>query len=149
MSAIDTAKEIARIAVTAGLSSEIIELLEKKGVLLTEQIAILERENARLKAKVKELEQKLADLSPQPSGLDKVSLDFLKLLFDHDELSIERSAAALNISKGMTEYHCDLLSQTDMIQQTRFGYESDFGSSPATYALLPKGREYVVKNSKS
>jgi hypothetical protein len=34
MSAIDTAKEIARITVTSGLSKEIIELLEKKTALL-------------------------------------------------------------------------------------------------------------------
>jgi len=147
MSAIDTAKEIARIAVTAGLSSEIIELLEKKGVLLTEQVAVLERENAQLKAKVKELEQKLADLSPTPGGLDKVSLDFLKLLFERDDLSTETIATSLGISKGMAQYHCDLLSEAEMIQQTRIGYESDFGSSPSAYGILLKGRQYVIKNS--
>ena len=147
MSAIDTAKEIARIAVTSGLSSEIIELLEKKGVLLTEQVAVLERENRQVKAKVKELEQQLADLGPASGGLDKVSLDFLKLLFERDELSTEAIAASLGISKGMAEYHRDLLSQADMIQQTRIGVESDFGSSPAAYGILPKGQQYVVKNS--
>lgn len=154
MSAIATAKEIAKIAVTAGLSSEIIDLLEKKSVLLTEQVALLEREkseliseNANFKAKIKELEQKLADLSPPPGGFDKVSLDFLKLLFEHDELSIEAIAASLKISKGMAQYHCDLLSEAEMIQQTRIGYESDLGSSPGVYGILLKGREYVVKNS--
>jgi len=147
MSAIDTAKEIAKIAITSGLSREIIELLEKKIVLLTEQVAALESENANLKTKVKELEQKLADLSPLPGGLDKVSLNFLKLLFEHDELSIEAIAASLKISKGMAQYHCDLLSEAEMIQQTRIGYESDFGSSPGAYGILLKGREYVVKHS--
>jgi len=88
MSAIDTAKEIARIAVTSGLSSEIIELLEKKITLLTEQIATLESENTNLKKKVENLEQQLASLNPQPGGLDQVSFKFLKLLFEHDELSI-------------------------------------------------------------
>lgn len=154
MSAIDTAKEIARIAVTSGLSKDIIELLEKKISLLTEQITMLEREksilgseNANLKKKIKDCEQQLASFSPQPSGLDQVSFNFLKLLFEHDELSIEAVAASLGISKGMAEYHCDLLSQAEMIQQTRIGYESDFGSSPAAYGILPKGRQYVVKNS--
>jgi response regulator of citrate/malate metabolism len=115
--------------------------------LLTEQVAALESENANLKEKIKNLEQKLANLAPQPGGLDKVSLDFLKLLFEHDELSIEAIAASLKISKGIAQYHCDLLSEAGLIQQTRFGYESEFGSSPATYGILLKGRQYVVKNS--
>lgn len=147
MSAIDTAKEIARIAVTLGLSSEIIDLLEKKIVLLTEQITTLESENTNLKKKVQNLEQQLASLSPQPGGLDQVSFKFLKLLFEHDDLSIEEVAASLGISKGMAEYHRDLLSQADMIEQTRIGIETSFGFTPAAYGLLPKGREYVVKNS--
>lgn len=147
MSAIDTAKEITRIVVTSGLSSEIIELLEKKIALLTEQIATLESENANLKKRIKDLEQQLASLSPQPGGLDQVSFNFLKLLFEHDELSIEAVAASLGISKGMAQYHCDLLSQAEMIHQTRIGYESDFSSSPAAYGILPKGRQYVVKSS--
>ena len=49
MSAIDTAKEIARIASTASLGKDVIELLEKKVGLLAEQITTLETENANLK----------------------------------------------------------------------------------------------------
>jgi DNA-binding MarR family transcriptional regulator len=154
MSAIDTAKEIARIAVTSGLSNEIIELLEKKISLLTEQIATLEREksslvsdNTNLQKKIEDLEQQLASLSPQSSGLDQVSLKFLKLLFDRDELSVEDVAASLGISKGLAEYHCDILSKANMIKPIRIGVEDFLGSSPATYGLLPKGREYVIKNS--
>jgi septal ring factor EnvC (AmiA/AmiB activator) len=147
MSAIDTAKEIARITVTSGLSKEIIDLLEKKISLLTEQIATLESENTNLKKKVQEREKQLASLSPQPGGLDQVSFKFLKLLFEHDELSIEEVAASLEISKGIAEYHRDLLSQANMIQRTRIGIKTSFGFTPAAYGLLPKGREYVVKNS--
>ena len=147
MSAIDTAKEIARIAVTSGLSNEIIELLEKKISLLTEQITALETENTNLRKKAQNLEKQLASLSPQPGGLDQVSFKFLKLLFEHDELSIEDVVASLGISKGMAEYHRDLLSQADMIQQTRIGIETSFGFTPAAYGILPKGRQYVVKNS--
>jgi predicted nuclease with TOPRIM domain len=147
MSAIDTAKEIARITVTSGLSKEIIELLEKKISLLTEQITTLESENTNLRKKAQNLEKQLASLSPQPGGLDQVSFTFLKLLFEHDELSMEDMAASLGISKGMAEYHRDLLSQADMIQQTRIGIETSFEFTPAAYGILPKGREYVVKNS--
>ncbi|MGH7827302.1 MAG: hypothetical protein ACREQ7_19255 [Candidatus Binatia bacterium] len=147
MSAIDTAKEIARITVTSGLSKEIIELLEKKISLLTEQVTTLESENTNLKKKVDTLEKQLAGLKSQPEQLDETSFKFLKLLFEHDELSTEDIAAFLGISKGMAEYHRDLLDKVGMIQQTRIGVETSFGSTPAAYGILPKGREYVVKNS--
>ena len=49
MSALDTAKEIIRIGSTAGISKDVIDLLEKKSALLEEQIAALERENSQLK----------------------------------------------------------------------------------------------------
>ena len=147
MSAIDTAKEIARITVTSGLSKDIIELLEKKVSLLTEQVTTLEAENANLKKKVDNLEKQLAGLKSQPGVLDEISFKFLKLLFAHDELSIEDVAASLGISKGMTEYHRDLLSQANMIHQTRVGVIASFGPTAAAYGILPKGREYVVKNS--
>jgi hypothetical protein len=65
MSALDTAKEIVRIGSTAGLSKDVIDLMEKKLVLLTDElanahrrIAQLEIENAQLKT------QKPADLCP-------------------------------------------------------------------------------------
>jgi hypothetical protein len=50
MGALDTAKEFVRIGSTAGLSKDVIDLLEKKAALLAEQVSSLERENAQLKA---------------------------------------------------------------------------------------------------
>ncbi len=60
MSAIDTAKEIVRITSTAGLSKDVIDLLEKKVSLLTEQVTTLEREKTDLKKKIADLEQREA-----------------------------------------------------------------------------------------
>jgi hypothetical protein len=93
------------------------------------------------------LESNLQALKSQPGVLDEISFKFLNLLFDHDELSTEEVAASLGISKGMAEYHRDLLSQANMIQQTRVGVITSFESTPTAYGILPKGREYVVKNS--
>jgi len=45
MSAIDTAKEIGRIASTATLGKDVIDLFEKKVALLAEQVTTLETEN--------------------------------------------------------------------------------------------------------
>ncbi len=106
MSAIDTAKEIARIASTASLGKDVIELLEKKVGLLAEQITTLETEKANLKQKVANLDQQFAG----------DAIRFLKLLFEHDKgLTISQIAGSLGISKGMAEYHHDVLLDAEMV----------------------------------
>jgi len=59
MSAIDTAKEIVRIGSAAGLSKDVIDLMEKKLVLLTDELTNLNRrivqlevENGQLRAQL-------------------------------------------------------------------------------------------------
>jgi hypothetical protein len=64
MSATDTAKEVIRLATTAGLSKDVIDLLEKKSALLTEQVAALERENTQLKLEVAQLRTQLKNSQP-------------------------------------------------------------------------------------
>src|SRR6202011_4152334 len=102
MSAIDTAREIAKIAVTSGLSSEIIGLLEKKVALLTAQVtsltenlALSESENLNLKQKVYDLEQEIDRLRPKKGGLEEGAEAILKVLFEHGRpLSIEQIAGS-------------------------------------------------------
>jgi hypothetical protein len=48
LSALDTTKEILRITSTAGLSKDVIDLLQAKVSLLNEQIVLLEKEKAIL-----------------------------------------------------------------------------------------------------
>lgn len=115
MSALDTAKEIARITVTSGLSTEIITLLEKKIALLTEQITTLESENANLKDKADHLERELEHLRPK-TDLDEQTVGFLKLMFDDDQITVSQIADMLKISKGMAEYHRDILVKAEMIR---------------------------------
>src|SRR5262249_12644146 len=66
MSALDTAKEIGRIAAATTLGKDVIDLLEKKITLLTEQVTTLEAENKNLKVKVHDLEQERNRLQPKP-----------------------------------------------------------------------------------
>jgi hypothetical protein len=68
MSATDTAKEIIRIGSTAGLSKDVIDLLEKKLVLLTEQVALLTSENMQLKLENGQLRTQLKNSQPVAGG---------------------------------------------------------------------------------
>lgn len=138
MGALDTVKEIGRITITSGLSKEIIELLEKKTVLLAEQVATLETENANLKEKVKNLEQELERVRPKGDRLEEGAEKILQLLFENDEESLQYvgvMAGALGMKKGVVQYHCDGL------------YEAEFlgVGGPEMFHLYPKGRAYVVK----
>jgi len=65
MGATDIAKDAIRIATTAGLSKDVIDLLEKKVSLLTDEINNLESENKSLQSKVSTLEAENADLKKQ------------------------------------------------------------------------------------
>jgi DNA-binding transcriptional ArsR family regulator len=142
MSAIDTAKEIARIASTASLGKDVIDLLEKKVGLLAEQITTLETENAKLKQKVANLNQQFA--SARPKGeLHPDAIRFLKLLFEHEEgLTVSQIATSLGISKGMAEYHLDVLLDAEMVD---LSVRMPKGSALAVF-LEAKGRAYLVEH---
>jgi FtsZ-binding cell division protein ZapB len=146
MSAIDTAKEIAKIAVTSGLSTEIIGLLEKKITLLTEQVTALDAENKNLKAKVYDLEQELSSLRPKADRLQEGTERLLQLLFQHDEMTVGEAAALLGCSRGMADYHRGTLMDAGMAVWTRIGIQTDFGESEGAFCVTHEGREYAVKH---
>src|SRR5437764_13620478 len=98
MSAIDTAKEIARIASTATLGKDVIDLLEKKVTLLRDQVTTLETQNTDLKRKVANLGQQLAGVPPK-GELHPDAVRLLKLLFEHDGgVTVSAVAGELGIS---------------------------------------------------
>jgi hypothetical protein len=65
MGAAETAKEIVRIGSTAGLSKDVIDLLEKKLALLMDENIALAKENVVLIAKVSVLENENRNLRTQ------------------------------------------------------------------------------------
>jgi DNA-binding MarR family transcriptional regulator len=142
MSAIDTAKEIARIASTATLGKDVIDLLEKKVALLAEQVTTLETENTNLKQKITNLEQEHAGVPPK-GELHPDAIRFLKLLFKHDRgMTISQIAGSLGISKGMAEYHHDVLVEAGMVSSPVIMPMR----SELTVFLRAKGRAYLVEH---
>jgi regulator of replication initiation timing len=84
MSISDTARDIARMASTAGLSKDVVDLMEKKLALLTgelgdaaQKIAMLEQENAELKKDVAKLQEQLDRAQPQSDRLPPESEQML------------------------------------------------------------------------
>ena len=59
MGGLEIAKEIVRIGSTAGLNKDVVDLLERKSLLLAERVASLERENAELSAQIAQLLERL------------------------------------------------------------------------------------------
>src|SRR6266481_3213840 len=140
MSAIDTAKEIARIASTASLGKDVIDLFEKRVALLAEQVTTLETENANLKQKAADFEQQLAGVRPK-GKLHPDAIRFLKLLFENGGLTISQIAGSLGISKGMVEYHHDVLLDLEMVGLQVVTLKG----SVLTVFLKAKGRAYLVE----
>lgn len=64
MSATDTAKEVVRIATTAGLSKDVIDLMEKKLSLLTSENSELKTKVSALEIEVRQLRGQLANSQP-------------------------------------------------------------------------------------
>src|SRR5438309_668694 len=142
MSAIDTAKEIARIASTARLGKDVIELLEKKVGFVADQITTLETENAQLKQKVANINQQFAGPRPK-SDLHPDAISFLQLLFEHDKgFTVSQIAGSLGISKGMAAYHHDILLDAEMVGPS---VRMPKGTALKVF-LEAKGRAYLVEH---
>jgi predicted DNA-binding transcriptional regulator len=147
MNPADIAKDAIRIVTTAGLSKDVIDLLEKKVALLTDTISMLDQEksvlngeNVKLQKQIVDLQEELDRLRPKQDGLEEVEVKFLQLLAQHNFMSVREIAASLGISKVKAEYHRDELKKkallrTPMIVQA--GQEA--------YALGEKGRAYLAK----
>jgi hypothetical protein len=122
--------------------------LKEKVSLRAEQIttlehekSVLQTENAKLRKKVKHLEQQLDGVKPKGELADD-TIEVLKLLFEHDGLTVSQVARDLNMPQGLVEYHCGALRSAEMIS---FPFLRTFGSENPN-CMLQKGRAYLVKN---
>ena len=116
-------------------------MLAKQITTLEHQKSVLQTENAKLRKKVRNLEQQLDRVKPKGELADE-TIEVLKLLFEHDGLTVSQVAGDLNMSHGMAEYHCGALRSAEMIS---FPFVRTFGSENPN-CMLQKGRAYLVKN---
>ena len=162
MSAADTVKDVVRIATTAGLAKDVIDLLQAKTTLLTEQVAALQeenttllRENRNLATENQQLKTQLQNARPKGDGLEPKTQEILKYFFDNArEISVAEIARRFNMNLGVANYHTDALSEKKLISYCSvgmvimggFGDDSDGGDDSMKYDITAKGRKYVFES---
>jgi regulator of replication initiation timing len=143
MSASDTVKDVVRIVTTGGHAKDVIDPLQTKLSLLTEQIAALEKENTTLRNENHNLKTRLPNARPKNEELSPKTEDILKAVFDRaGEFSVQYIARLFRMQPSVVYYHLDVLKKRKFIKTHGIGF---MGSTP-TYIITPAGREYVVKN---
>jgi hypothetical protein len=141
MNPLDVAKDLSRIGTTAGLSKDVIDLLEKKVTLLTDKISTLEQQNAQLRAENKELRQQAQKRKPTAHDLQKVTLNVLRLLFESSYgLPVEVVAQQIDVLPNVAKYHLDELLRRELIDHCigLIGYS-------LSYDITAKGRKLVME----
>ena len=141
MSATDIAKEIVRIANTAALSKDVIDLLEKKLALMTEETDGLRSKASHLEVENADLKTQIQRLQPG-DALPKETADVLQFFFVQGrELSIEQVAQQFQFQISVAGYHFDVLKKRRFVRQTRAITAQHSGA----YGLTPEGRAYVMQ----
>jgi FtsZ-binding cell division protein ZapB len=153
MSALETVKELGRMATTATLTKDVIDLFAQQVALLEKQVATLEQENASLKTEnvnlqkqVTDLRQELDGVRPKTGSLQEGTEKLLQLLFERNEITVGVAASVLGISHGMADYYRGALTDAGMAVWTRVGIQTDWGAaSESVFGITQEGREYAVK----
>lgn len=151
-----TAKDVLRVATTAGLSKDVIDLLAAKVTLLDEKLveASLSLEQARIKiaelmAENKELRNKLKDSTSVDDGLDDDCRRILLHFFETDQgFTIDQLASHFEFHPSVAKAHFDTLRHRNLVSTPVriVTYGSRVG--PSVYTITPDGRALAMKHRK-
>ena len=144
-----TAKDVLRVATTAGLSKDVIDLLTAKITLLDEQLveASMSLEQARIKiaeliAENKELRKKLNDSAKVEDGLEEEESQILQFFFEMQDTSCERASVALRIPLPTVTHYVKTLIKRGFL---RHGKSSLGGYCEAQYKITLNGSSHIMK----
>jgi hypothetical protein len=151
MSASDTVKDVVRIATTAGLAKDVIDLLEKKAGLLSEQVSALEqenttllRENRGLNTENQNLKNQLQTARPKVDQLDDIATKMLVTLANFDDtedgITDGELIQRLGLPKAKGDYHFDQLRKRHFVASG--GGQMGRGSF---WFVTDAGREYMAQ----
>lgn len=159
------AKDAIRIANTAGLSKDVIDLLTAKITLLDEKLIETKAAFSDVMMENQKLRKQLADLTPVQESLPEPQTKILQLLHHNESLSVEQIAGSIGISAPDTKGHLDALSADEYVVldlnksmgissvigrsslvASRGGRQSSSQKSLGHYRIKLKGRAYAMKN---
>lgn len=147
------AKEAIRLASTAGLGKDVIDLLTTKLDLLTQELAITKAqlsdaksENTKLKTENEELKEQIQNIIPRPDRLKKKTVETLLHFFkEAGAISSERISELLGVEKSVADYHVDILKAEGFVRRYSMGVRVMGGYTPPKYIITDSGRAYVIE----
>jgi hypothetical protein len=145
----NTAKDVLRVATTAGLSKDVIDLLTAKVSLLDEKLDNASLRISELEAENKELRGKMSDSPSDDDGLDDDCRRILLHFFDTDQgFTIDQIASHFEFHPSVAKAHFDTLRLRTLVHTpTRIvTYGSRVG--PAVYTITTDGRALAMKHRK-
>lgn len=155
MSATETVKDVVRIATTAGLAKDVIDLLQVKTVLLTDQVSTLEkdnvalaqenttllRENRNLKLENEKLKGELQNSRPKSDELYEIATKMLVTLANFDgSITDGELIQRLGLPKAKGDYHFDQLQKRKFVNSSG----GQMGRGMFFY-VTSAGRDYLAK----
>jgi predicted RNase H-like nuclease (RuvC/YqgF family) len=118
-------------------SKDVIDLLERKSALLTDQVSALERENAQLCSEIVELRQKLQRFQPVARELAQEHLAILKILESEDRnWPVSEVASAIAADLGRTHYLLTKLRREKYVYEVPVGFHIDDKGREALHESL-------------
>jgi hypothetical protein len=110
----------------------------------SQEVTALQKKHQELNTE--HLRLKTAQGQPATPELDPVTQGILKFFFDAArDLTIQSLAQHFGLQYSVAEYHIDDLLKRKFIMQAKMGIQSYQGSSPATFEIASRGREFIVK----
>lgn len=147
----DTVREVIEIAKSAGISEDVVLLLEIKAAHLADQVASLEQQNAALAEKnqnlateVKMLKGQLQNSGGKGNELEAVTWDILKYFFHKGgEVSDLEVSQHFSMHLKTASYHTEILFRKKLIEVTCEEIQTWHGNCPPLYSITEEGKTYI------
>jgi len=147
----DTVREVVQIAKNAGISEDVVLLLEIKaaqlaGVVtsLEQRLAALAEKNQNLAAEVKMLKGQLQKSDGKGNELDVMTWDILKYFFHKGgEVSDLEVSQHFNLSLKTASYHTEILLKRRLIEVSCEEIQTWHGNCPPMYCIVEEGKTYI------
>jgi hypothetical protein len=150
MGAAETVRDLVRFATTAGLSKDVIDLLENKASLLAEQVSALENENTKLVRENRSLTMENQQLithfqsaQPKEQEIDAKTQEILKFLFrQNGQVAVSELARHFNLKVNVAKYHLEKLVENQYVMCPGFVMG---GGGPLGYSITGEGRKFIME----